>query len=238
MSKPEVWLRGPLDNISPTLMPVAYALLQASEDIEVATELTHEQLWMKPGGAASIGFHLHHIVGSIDRLLTYANSKQLSKGQLEFLRNEDKPIGNPEQLVTEAQEAIDKAVQILRTTKDESLFEPRSVGRKNLPSTVIGLLYHIGEHTSRHAGQIITTSKIVKKLQPAEGMQYFDVDSSMISKFGYDAKEEILELHFLSRGRYRYFGVPYEVFEQLRDSSSKGSYIRDLIIDQYDYKKG
>jgi uncharacterized damage-inducible protein DinB len=238
MSQPEVWLRGPLEDINPTLMPIAHALLQAREDIEIASTLTDEQLWHKPGGAASAGFHLRHIVGSIDRLLTYAKGEQLSKTQLEFLHNEDEPMSNAKQLITATREAIDKAVEILRTTKDESLFEPRSVGRKNLPSTVIGLLYHIGEHTSRHAGQLITTSKIVKKLQPAEGMQYFDVDSSMISRFGYDAKEEILELNFLSRGRYRYFGVPYEVFEQLRDSSSKGSYIRDLIIDQYDYKKG
>ncbi len=238
MSKPEVWLRGPLANISPTLMPVVHALLQASEDIEIAADLTPEQLWTKPGRAASVGFHLKHIVGSIDRLLTYANGKQLAKGQQDFLRNEGNPSSNAKQLIEEAKEAIDKMVEILRRTKDETLFEPRAVGRKNLPSTVIGLLYHIGEHTSRHAGQLITSSKIVRALQPAEGMQFFDVDSSMISRFGYDAKEEILELHFLSKGRYRYFGVPYEVFEQLRGSDSKGSYIRDLIIDQYDYKKG
>lgn len=160
----EVWLRGSLENISPTLMPVAHALLQAREDVEIANTLSDEQLWMKPGGAASVGFHLRHIVGSIGRLLTYADGQQLHEGQLEFLRNEDKPVSNAKQLITETREAIDKAVEILRKTQDESLFEKRSVGRKNLPSTVIGLLYHIGEHTSRHAGQIITTTKIVRGL--------------------------------------------------------------------------
>jgi uncharacterized damage-inducible protein DinB len=160
----EVWLRGPLEHISPTLMPVAHALLQASEDIEVASDLTSEQLWLKPGGAASVGFHLQHIVGSIDRLLTYAQGEQLSEGQLGFLRNESNPVGNAGELIAETKEAINKIVKVLRTTKDDILFEPRSVGRKNLPSTVIGLLYHIGEHTSRHAGQIITTTKIVKGL--------------------------------------------------------------------------
>jgi uncharacterized damage-inducible protein DinB len=158
----EVWLRGPLENISPTLMPVAHALLQASEDIEVAADLTSEQLWTKPGGAASVGFHLRHIVGSIDRLLTYANGQQLGEGQLEFLRSEGNPAGDAKQLIAETKEAINKMVEVLRTTKNEILFEPRSVGRKNLPSTVIGLLYHIGEHTSRHAGQLITTTKIVR----------------------------------------------------------------------------
>jgi uncharacterized damage-inducible protein DinB len=234
----EVWLRGQLENISPTLMPVAHALLQASEDIEIAADLTSEQLWTKPGGAASVGFHLRHIVGSMDRLLTYAQGQQLSEGQLGFLRSEANPNGDAKQLIAETKEAIDKMVEVLRNTKEATLFEPRSVGRKNLPSTVIGLLYHIGEHTSRHTGQLITTTKIVQQLYPAEGMQYFDVDSSMISRFGYDAKKEILELYFLKTGRYRYFGVPYEVFEQLRNSSSKGSYIRDLIIDQYDDEKG
>jgi uncharacterized damage-inducible protein DinB len=234
----EVWLRGPLESISPTLMPVAHALLQSSEDVEVAADLSDEQLWRKPGGAASVGFHLRHIVGSVDRLSTYARGEQLSQGQLEFLSNEENPMSDAKQLVKETKEALDNMVEILQTINDATLLEPRAVGRKKLPSTVIGLLYHIGEHTSRHAGQIITTAKILQKLYPAQGMQYFDVDSSMISRFGYDAKEEILELYFLSRGRYRYFGVPYEVFEQLRRSNSKGSYIRDLIIDQYKDEKG
>lgn len=164
MNMPEVWLRGPLEHISPTLMPVAHALLQASEDIEVAADLTPEQLWMKAGGAASVGFHLRHIVGSIDRLATYARGEQLAEGQLEFLRSERNPVGDAKQLIAETKEAINNMVEVLQTTKDETLFEPRSVGRKNLPSTVIGLLYHIGEHTSRHTGQIITTTKIVKGL--------------------------------------------------------------------------
>jgi uncharacterized damage-inducible protein DinB len=164
MSKPEVWLRGPLEHISPTLMPVAHALLQASEDVEIAADLTPEQLWLKPSGAASVGFHLRHIVGSIDRLLTYASGQQLSQEQQGFLRNEENPVSDVAQLIAEAKESINKTIEILRTTKDETLFEPRAVGRKNLPSTVIGLLYHIGEHTSRHAGQLITTTKIVQEL--------------------------------------------------------------------------
>jgi uncharacterized damage-inducible protein DinB len=157
----EVWLRGPLENFSSTLMPVAHALLQASEDIDVAANLTTEQLWAKPGGAASVGFHLRHIVGSIDRLTTYARGEQLSSEQLEFLRAEENSVADAAQLVAEAKKSINDMVEVLRTTNNEILFEPRNVGRKNLPSTVIGLLYHIGEHTSRHAGQIITTTKML-----------------------------------------------------------------------------
>ena len=84
----EFWLRGPLIEFSPTLMPVAHALLQASEDLEVAISLNQEQLWQKPGQAASVGFHLKHISGSIDRLLTYAQGQQLNPEQLTFLKQE------------------------------------------------------------------------------------------------------------------------------------------------------
>jgi len=42
-----------------------------------------------------------------------------------------------------------------------TLTDARAVGRQRLPSTVIGLLVHAAEHTTRHAGQIITTAKIV-----------------------------------------------------------------------------
>jgi hypothetical protein len=38
----------------------------------------------------------------------------------------------------------------------------RRVGRQALPATVLGLLFHAAEHTTRHAGQPITTSKTVR----------------------------------------------------------------------------
>jgi uncharacterized damage-inducible protein DinB len=159
MNQPEVWLRGPLENVSPTLMPVAHALLQAAEDLEVATALTPEQLWRNVGTAASVGFHLRHIAGSIDRLVTYADAQQLSSTQMTFLKNETITGATASELLNEARAAITRALEILQTTRDSILFEPRTVGRQKLPSTVIGLLYHIGEHTSRHAGQVITSVK-------------------------------------------------------------------------------
>lgn len=164
MSKPEVWLRGPLEGFPPILMPVAQALMQASEDLGAALDLTPEQLWLRPGGAASVGFHLRHLVGSTDRLLTYAAGQQLSEEQLGFLRGEGEPSGHAAQLVAQAREALEGAVEGIRRTPEASLFEPREVGRARLPSTVIGLLYHLGEHSSRHAGQIITTAKVVRGL--------------------------------------------------------------------------
>jgi hypothetical protein len=55
MSEPEVWLRGPLDGFHPLLMPVAHSLLQVREDLaRLERTVTPEQLWARPGGAASI----------------------------------------------------------------------------------------------------------------------------------------------------------------------------------------
>ena len=70
-TRPEVWLRGPLPGIDPRLMPVAHALVQAREDIAAAAAgASDADLWARPGGAASAGFHLRHLAGSLERLLT------------------------------------------------------------------------------------------------------------------------------------------------------------------------
>ena len=162
---PEVWLRGPLPGVSPLLMPAAHCLMQCREEIATAADLTADQLWTKPGGAASAGFHLRHIVGSLDRLLTYARGTQLDRHQLAYLRAEGEPGEPPDSastLIASTQTAIDSAVQVLRSTSDSELMLARSVGRAGLPSTVFGLLFHSAEHTHRHTGQLVTTAKIVR----------------------------------------------------------------------------
>ena len=51
----------------------------------------------------------------------------------------------------------------VRHTPESSLTEVRGVGRAQLPSTVIGLLFHAAEHTLRHVGQVVTTIEIVRR---------------------------------------------------------------------------
>ena len=170
---PEAWLRGSLPGVHALLMPAAHALVQAREDVErAAATLTPEELWARPGGAASIGFHLRHIAGSIDRLLTYARGANLDRQQREALAAEGVSGDPPEPadaLIREATTAIDQALDALRTADVASLEEPRAVGRAALPTTVLGLLFHLAEHTQRHTGQVITTSKIVRGLGPRGG---------------------------------------------------------------------
>ena len=169
MSEPEFWLRGiQVDGIAPALQPVAHALLQAVEDVErAASSLSVDELWMRPGGAASAGFHLRHLAGSLDRLTTYARGEQLSAEQLAALRAEQEPGAAAGDLLAHVRATVERALGQLRATPDAALDEPRGVGRAKLPSSVRGLLYHAGEHTARHAGQVITTIKVVRGLAAA-----------------------------------------------------------------------
>jgi uncharacterized damage-inducible protein DinB len=162
--KQEAWLGGNLEGVASILMPAAHALVQAAADIEQAgKDLTSEEIWIKPHGAPSFGFHLRHIAGSIDRLLTYARGGKLNSEQFAELAAEAKIEENldAQSLVRMTSERIGEAVDLLRFVDLESLFEKRVVGRKELPTNVFGLLFHIAEHTQRHAGQAITTAKIV-----------------------------------------------------------------------------
>lgn len=163
---PEAWLRGPLDGVDPFLMPAAHGLTQAAEELErAARDLTVAQLWTGPGGAATAGFHLRHIAGSIDRLLAYARGDVLNAEQLAALAIEREPGTPPADaaaLVRDAHAGIAAAIGVIRATPRAALLEARTVGRARLPTTVLGLLSHIAEHTERHAGQFITTAKIVR----------------------------------------------------------------------------
>ena len=155
---PEVWLRGPLPGVVPLLMPAAHALLQAREELErAAAGTTTEQLWQRPGAAASAGYHLRHLAGSLDRLLTYARGEMLSEEQRRALLEESTPGASASALLSVALAAIDQALEQIRRTPPDTLLELREVGRARLPSTVLGLIFHAAEHTARHTGQLITT---------------------------------------------------------------------------------
>jgi uncharacterized damage-inducible protein DinB len=167
--EPEAWLRGPLPDVDPYLMPAAHALVQAGEDLAQAVAgLTAEQLWARPGGAASVGFHLRHVPGSIDRLLAYARGEALSEAQRAAAKAESAPGAEPDPapLLASARDAIEQALAQMRATPRDSLLQPRAVGRAGLPSTVLGLLFHVAEHTQRHTGQVIATAKVVREGRP------------------------------------------------------------------------
>lgn len=164
-TQPEVWLRGPVPDVPPLLQPVAHALIQCREELrKIVTGLPPETLWAQPSGAASIGFHVRHAAGSLDRLFTYARGEGLSAAQREALANERAPDVSADaatRLLGAFDETVDRAIAQLRETPESVLTESRHVGRARLPSTVLGLLFHAAEHTQRHAGQVATTARIV-----------------------------------------------------------------------------
>jgi uncharacterized damage-inducible protein DinB len=163
---PEVWLRGPVADVPALLQPVAHALLQCREEIAATVRgMTSDQLWMQPAGAASVGFHVQHAAGSLDRLFTYARGERLSAAQKAVLATEAQPDLAPNvaaRLIAGFEEAVERALAQLRATAENTLLDPRGVGRAQLPSTVLGLLFHAAEHTQRHVGQIVTTAKILR----------------------------------------------------------------------------
>lgn len=167
MATIEPWLRGPLPGIPALLQPAAHAFVMALEDVESAvTGLTEAEVWQRPGGVASIGFHLFHLAGATDRLFTYARGDSLDEAQRRRLA-EEVDIDQRRPSLGSLQEGWNRAVSAalaqLAATPESTLLVPRSVGRAQLPSTVLGLLFHAGEHAARHAGQIVTTARIVRR---------------------------------------------------------------------------
>jgi hypothetical protein len=161
----EAWLRGPVEGVIPELQPVAHSLIQAREDVErIVPMLSVEELWTAPGAAASPGFHLRHLAGSTDRLLTYARGRTLSREQKRYLATEKEPHPDltAELLLEELREAFSAALTHVRSVDESELDEERLVGRSGLASNVRGLLFHIGEHATRHVGQLITTLNMIR----------------------------------------------------------------------------
>ena len=165
----EVWLRGPVPGVPALLQPVAHALLQAREELAAAlADFPPALLNERPGGVASVGFHLQHLTGVLDRTFTYARGEALTPAQQAHLTTETEPLTPNTATLTRQQQRfsqqVDLALAQLNNTDSALLTERRGVGRAQVPSTVIGLLVHAAEHTTRHLGQLLTTAKWAKSM--------------------------------------------------------------------------
>jgi uncharacterized damage-inducible protein DinB len=100
-----------------------------------------------------VGFHIRHISRSTERLMAYlqgCRTVELGEGE---------PGASREELLAELDEVFKRAEVVVRAIDPSTLRDARDVGRKRLPTTVIGLLTHIAEHTQRHVGQAISAAK-------------------------------------------------------------------------------
>jgi uncharacterized damage-inducible protein DinB len=159
----EPWMRGPLPGVDTFVAPLLYSFQMAREDLAKYTAgLTTEQIWATPHGFGSVGFHLRHIAGATDRLMTYVSGGQLSSNQMAALKSEKELGATREELLASMDRAFESAEAVARALDPTLLADPRGVGRKQLPTTVIGLLVHIAEHTQRHVGQAISAAKLAR----------------------------------------------------------------------------
>src|SRR5262245_11318261 len=144
MSKalPEVWMRGVVEGYEPLLQPVVHAFLQVKEDLDaLVANVEPADVWARPGNAASVGYHVRHLGGATDRLLTYARGEALTPDQIAFMKSEAADGAPLADIVADTRAMLDRALEQVRGTLAASLLEPRKVGRAGLPSTTLGLLF-------------------------------------------------------------------------------------------------
>lgn len=157
---PEPWMRGTHTELDPVRRAVVHALELAEEDARRwAVGLSEEALFRRFEGLPSVAFHLRHIVRSLDRLLTYAEGGGLRETQIAELATEH-AFSSASAVIEEFVDGMKRAKERVASTQPECFAEARGIGRKRLPTTMVGLLIHCADHTQRHAGQMVTTAKL------------------------------------------------------------------------------
>ncbi len=166
----EPWMRGTHSDVPAVGRAVLHALELAIDDLKKWTNgLTDAEIHCRPFGLMPLARHLRHIVRSTDRILTYAENKQLSEAQLQGLKTEDCGEEALAALLAEVEASFRNAAERIRTLASSDLEAPRGIGRKQLPASAGGALIHVADHTQRHVGQVVTTAKVLMALRGAAG---------------------------------------------------------------------
>jgi uncharacterized damage-inducible protein DinB len=143
-----------------------HALDLALDDLTKWTAgLKDAQLHAQPLGLTSVAFHLRHIARSTDRLLSYAEGKPLSEEQMAALKSEKEGDETLAMLLADVEFSFVNAAERIRVLATASFDTVRQVGRKQFPTTIGGALIHVADHTQRHVGQVVTTTKVLRALQ-------------------------------------------------------------------------
>jgi hypothetical protein len=158
----EPWMSGTLTFLGPIRAALLYSFQHAQEDLERWTRsLTDEDIWRRFGDVAPVGFHIRHIAGSVDRLITYAQGGTLDDAQMKVLKSEAEATGpSRDGLLALLNEKLSHADAIVRSIDPKTLEDVREIGRKRVPVPLGVLLVHIAEHTQRHVGAAIVTAKM------------------------------------------------------------------------------
>jgi len=158
----EPWLRGTLMEFDPLRRGVLHAVELAVEDVSRwCSGLNDVELESRPMELPSVAFQMRHMARSLDRLLTYAEGRVLDEKQLRSLADEMTPGRSGREVFTQFAVGMHVAQERVKRFAPAQYDEARGVGRRLLPTTVGGLLVHCAEHTQRHAGQMVTTAKVM-----------------------------------------------------------------------------
>lgn len=159
----EVWLRNLPVETDPLRHLLLCTLQQVAEEVIATTSgLSDEEIWSRPSGLTPIGFHIRHIAESTDRLMTYAEGRQLDETQLATLKTELTETLPLLSLLVLLEQRIEGAILRLKLIDAASLDQVCEIGRKKIPVPRGTVLGHIAEHSQRHLGQITTTAKLIR----------------------------------------------------------------------------
>ena len=162
----EPWLRGTHADVPAVGRAVLHALDLALDDLTKWTAgLKDDQLHAQPLGLTSLAFHLRHIARSTDRLLSYAEGKPLSQEQLTALKSEKLGDETLAMLLADVEFAFVNAAERIKVLATADFDTVRYVGRKRFPTSIGGALIHVADHTQRHVGQVVTTTKVLRALR-------------------------------------------------------------------------
>ena len=165
----EPWMRGTHTEVPAVSRAVLHALELALDDLKKwTTGLTDAEIQCHPFGLTPVAQHLRHIAGSTDRLLTYAEGKQLSEDQLKTLKAEERGEESLATLIAELETTFSNAAERIRALASTDFEAFRGIGRKQLPASAAGALIHVADHSQRHVGQVVTTAKVLKALRGSQ----------------------------------------------------------------------
>jgi uncharacterized damage-inducible protein DinB len=162
----EPWMSGTHTDVPAVGRAVLHALELALDDLTKWTaDLSDAEVHSRPLGLPSLSFHLKHIAGSVDRILSYAEGNQLSAEQLAALKSEQTGDESLAALIAELEASFSNAADRIRVLATANFDTARAIGRKQLPASLGGALIHVADHTQRHAGQVVTTAKVLVALR-------------------------------------------------------------------------
>ena len=162
----EPWMRGTHAEVPAAGRAVLDALELALDDLTKWTAgLSDDEVHASPLGLTPVAYHLKHMARSVDRLLSYAEGKQLNAEQLAALKAENSGAETLAELLAEVEASFSNAAERVRVLAGADLDVVREVGRKRLPTSIGGAMIHVADHTERHVGQVVTTAKVLRALR-------------------------------------------------------------------------